>query len=243
MPGGQYVALSALRTRLHQLDTLADDLSNAQTSGYRGSRTAQVATGHQDFEGSLRSAVDGMAGPTRIDMTTGTINPTGRALDVALEGSGFFVVESRDGMEYTRNGHFQRAEDGTLVAADGAVVQGADGPITLGNGEPSIDDKGRVWSGAQMVGQLKVVNIPDPGAMTRGVGARLRATGQESGIEDIDPDELAVRPASLEASNVPMAEGLARLTSVARNFEALQRSISTMLNEVDGRFIDNMARR
>jgi flagellar basal body rod protein FlgG len=75
--------------------------------------------------------------------------------------------------------------------------------------------------------------------MRRGTGARLLANGQET----TEVDDVVLRPASLEASNVAMPEGLARLTSVSRNFEALQRSISTVLNDIDGRFIDQMARR
>lgn len=239
MPGGQYVALSALRTRMQQLDKLADDLANGHTSGYRGSRTIQEAVTRDEFEGALRSAVDTASGAVRIDMTMGTIEPTNRDLDVALEGEGFFVVETEKGLEYTRNGHFARSLDGTLVTSDGAIVQGEDGPIELGPGDARIDEKGRVWSGAANVGTLMIVSVPDPGAMQRGLGSRLLADGQET----TELDEFVLRPASLESSNVAMSEGLARLTMVSRNFEALQRAISTMLNDVDGRFIDQMSRR
>mgnify|MGYP000063307360 CR=1 FL=1 len=239
MPGGHYVALSALRTRMQQLDTLADDLANGHTSGYRGSRTIQEAVVRDEFDGALRSAVDTASGAVRIDMTQGTIEPTGRDLDVAIAGEGFFVIETGKGLEYTRNGHFARSIDGTLVASDGAIVQGEDGPIELGPGDARIDEKGRVWSGAANVGTLMLVTVEDPGAMVRGLGSRLLAMGQET----TEMDEIALRPASLESSNVGMSEGLARLTMVSRNFEALQRAISTMLNDVDGRFIDHMARR
>jgi len=239
MSGGHYIALSALRTRMQQLDQLADDLANAHTSGYRGARTIQEAVSRGEFDGILQSAVDTASGAVRIDMTRGTIQPSGRALDVAIEGEGFFVLETPEGLQYTRNGHFARAIDGTLVTADGAIVQGEDGPIELGPGDARIDEQGRVWSGAANVGRLKVVTVADPAALMRGQGSRLLNQGQE--VTELE--EFQLRPASLEASNVAMAEGLARLTSVSRNFEALQRSISTLLNDVDGRFIDQMARR
>jgi flagellar basal body rod protein FlgG len=239
MSGGQYIALSALRTRLQQLDQLADDLSNVNTSGYRGARSIQEAATREEFGTALRTAVDTVTGATRIDQAKGTIDPTGRDLDVAIEGEGFFVVETQKGLEYTRNGHFNRAIDGTLVTSDGATVQGVDGPITLGKGDSRIDHDGKVWSGTANVGQLLVVTVKDPGAMTRGTGARLLADGQET----TPVDDAVLRPQSLEASNVAMAEGLARLTTLSRNFEALQRAISTLLNDVDGRFIDHMSRR
>lgn len=239
MSGGQYIALSALRTRLQQLDQLADDLSNVNTSGYRGARTIQEAVARQEFGGALISAVDTAMGETRMDMQKGTIEPTGRDLDIAIENEGFFQVETPTGMEYTRNGHFARAIDGTLVTSDGAIVQGVDGTITLGKGDARIDANGNVFSGAANVGKVLVVSFKDPGALARGTGARLLAGDQEA----TPVDDPTFRPASLEASNVAMSEGLARLTNVSRNFEALQRAISTLLNDVDGRFIDNMARR
>lgn len=239
MSGGQYIALSALRTRMQQLDLLADDLSNVHTSGYRGGRTVQQALARDEFDGALRTAVDTAGGEFRLNMSKGTIEPTGRDLDVAIEGEGFFVVETPTGLEYTRNGHFARSVDGTLVTSDGAIVQGTDGPIELGSGDTRIDDRGRVWSGRANVGTLQIVTVPDPERMSRGTGSRLKANGQET----TEIDAFVLRPASLEGSNVAMPEGLARLTSVSRNFEALQRSISTVLNDIDGRFIDHMARR
>ena len=239
MSGGQYIALSALKTRLQQLDQLADDLSNVNTSGYRGARAVQEAATREEFGAVLSTAVDTVTGATRMDTSKGTIDPTGRDLDVAIEGDGFFAVDTKDGTEYTRNGHFNRAIDGTLVTSDGATVQGVDGPITLGKGDARIDKDGKVWSGTSNVGQLLVVAVKDPGAMTRGTGARLVANGQDA----TPVDGAVVRPGSLEGSNVAMSEGLARLTTLSRNFEALQRAISTLLNDVDGRFIDNMARR
>ncbi len=239
MPGSHYIALSALRTRLQQLDELAENLSNAGTHGYRGGRTIQRAANREEFDGLLQSAVDTSSGPTRIDPTYGTIAMTSRPLDVAIEGEGFFALETPRGVQYTRNGHFQRSLDGTLVTPDGSVVVGEDGPITLTVGEARIDADGRVWSGAAMVGKLVVMRVPDAGAMKRAEGSRLTADGQT--VEALET--VHVRPESLEESNVKTSEGLAQLTSVSRSFEALQRAIGMLLNDVDGRFIDHMGRR
>lgn len=239
MSGSQYIALSALRTRMAQLDQLSSDLANVDTAGYRTARTMQVAAKRREFADALGSAVDTASGPTRIDLTPGTIAPTGRPLDVAIEGDGFFVVESRGVTQYTRNGHFQRAVDGTLVSADGGVVQGEDGPIKLGAGEARIDDDGKVWSGNEQVGQLVLGSVKDPAAMQQGEGAFLLPGDQE--VETVD--DVRVKSGVLEQSNVLMSEGLARLTMISRSFEALQRSISMVLNDVDGRFIDQIGRR
>jgi len=102
-----------------------------------------------------------------------------------------------------------------------------------------VDSDGSVWAGDSKAGRLSVVKFADPGQLLRDSGSRLRALNQEA-----QPVEApAIRAGSLEQSNVSVAERLAELTTVARGFEALQRSISMLMNDVDGRAIDNLGRR
>jgi len=115
MAGGAYTALSGLRTRQEQLDRVAADLANVNTAGYKSERVTTIAAERADFSRALQSAVDVTPGPGRLDMRSGMITPTGRELDFALEGGGFFTVETPQGVRYTRNGQFDRRADGTLV--------------------------------------------------------------------------------------------------------------------------------
>src|SRR5262245_21577962 len=106
MSGIQYVALSGLRARVGELDRLAADIANVGTAGYKGERESRAAAVRETFGDALQTAIDATSGGTRIDMTAGAIAPTGRSLDVAAEGPGFFVVSTPEGPRYTRNGHF-----------------------------------------------------------------------------------------------------------------------------------------
>ena len=115
MAGGAYVALSGLRARADHLDRLAADIANAGTSGYKAERGTTSAAERPAFDRLLQSAIDVAPGPERFDLRNGSIAPTGRDLDVALEGPGFFVVQTDGGPRYTRNGHFERSADGTRV--------------------------------------------------------------------------------------------------------------------------------
>jgi flagellar basal-body rod protein FlgF len=239
MPGSQYIALSGLRTRMDQLDRLASDIANVGTSGYKGGRGTTAAAERETFNRSLQSAIDTTNGAQRLDMSDGALAPTGRALDVALDGAGFFVVDTPNGPRYTRNGHFTIDADRKLVTEDGLAVQGDSGAIQLGDGDIRVDTDGSVWNGQTKAGQLSVVTFADPGQLTRDQGSRLRADGQEA----TKVEAPIVHGGALEASNVSVAGRIAELTTVSRGFEALQKAISMLLNDVDGRAIDQLGRR
>ena len=142
MAGGYYTALSGMRARMNALDRVASDIANASTAGFKPERAGTVEARRQQFNAALEAAVDVVNGRPRLDMRPGPMASTGRPLDIAIEGSGFLVVDTPRGLRYTRNGHLSRRGDGVLVGEDNAAVQGAQGPIRLGSGETAIDPEG-----------------------------------------------------------------------------------------------------
>jgi flagellar basal body rod protein FlgG len=239
MSGSQYIALSGLRAHVDALDRLAADIANVGTAGYKGVRDARAAAHRDVFDAALQTAIDTTSGGTRLDMTPGALAPTGRPLDVALDSPGFFVVETPAGLRYTRNGHFTLNADRELVAEDGARVQGESGAITIGDGDVRIDQDGTVWAGSTKAGRIQVVDFPTPSQLVPEQGARLAPAGQTP----TPVDDPVVRGGMLEQSNVTVADRLAQLTTVSRGFEAMQKAISLLLNDVDGRAIDHLGRR
>jgi flagellar basal-body rod protein FlgF len=240
MSGSQYIALSGLRARVDELDRLAADIANVGTTGYKGERDARAAAERDAFDSTLQTAIDTTFGGRRLDMAKGAFATTGRALDVAIDGAGFFVISTPFGERYTRNGHFTVSADRKLVAEDGAEVQGTGGAITVEDqGEIRIDSDGTVWSGTTKSGQLTMVEFPNPGQLVHEQGARLRADGQTAA----PAANAVVRTGALEQSNVSVADRLAELTTVSRGFEALQKALSMLMNDVDGRAIEHLGRR
>jgi flagellar basal body rod protein FlgG len=238
--GSHYIALSGLRARIDELDRLASDIANVGTAGYKGERDTTAAALRPSFDQTLQSAIDTTFGGRRLDVTDGALATTGRPLDVALDGEGFFVIETPAGPRYTRNGHFTLDAERRLVTESGALVQGTSGPITLGDdGEIRIDADGTVWTGTTKAGRIAVVTFADPGALVRDQGAGLRADGQTAAPVTTP----VLRGGALEQSNVSVADRLAQLTTVSRGFEALQKAISMLMNDVDGRAIDQLGRR
>ena len=244
MPGGAYSALSGMQARLADLDRLASDIANVGTSGYKTERAATVAAERPSFRAVLDSAVDVTTGSTRLDFRPGTIGTTGRDLDAAIEGAGFFVVNTPSGERYTRNGSFMRRSDGVLTTSDGlpVVAEGTAQPpaqIKVGTGTISITADGTVKAGDVVAGKLKLVAFGSESDIERESGTRFRA---KPGVTPAVATPRIVG-GSLEQSNVTMVDRMVTLTEVQRTFEALQRGVSMLMNEIDARAIGELGRR
>ena len=241
MAGGTYSALSGLQTRLAQLDRIAADIANAGTAGYKTERVPTVEARRPDFGQVLQTAIDVAAAPGLIDFRDGQVQTTNRDLDVALDGRGFFEIETAQGPRYTRNGQFSRRPDGTLVTADGNVIQGdGDSPVVVGQGAISLEPDGSVRAGGVLAGKLKIVDFDDYVGLRREAGYFRAEAGT---TPTAAPALTRVLGGALEASNVQLPERMVQLTEVSRAFEALQRGITTLMNDVDGRAISELGRR
>lgn len=241
MAGGTYAALSGLRTRMEQLDRLASDIANAKTAGYKSERVTTNAAERPDFRRALQAAVDVTPGPGHLDFRPGSLEKTGRDLDFAIEGRGFFVVDTPQGPRYTRNGNFSLAADGTVTTADGHAVQTTTGPLKVGKvpGAITVTEDGTVSVGAQTAGKLRVVDFGDYTELQREELGRFRAPSTVSPADA----PATVRAGLLEASNVSVVDRMVALTEVARGFEALQRGLNILSTELDGRAISELGRR
>src|SRR4029434_1228840 len=135
-------------------------------------------------------------------------------------------------MRSTRAGNSTRRADGLLVTQDGDTVLGEGGEIQLGRGPVSISANGTVRSGAQVVGQLQVVDFAETD-LTRESGARFRAVdGAQS-----QPFDGSLVAGAVEQANVSAVDRMTALTEVTRGFEMMQRGVSVLLNDLDSRAI------
>ncbi len=248
MAGGAYAALSGLRSRMEQLDRLAGDIANAKTAGYKSERVTTQAAERPDFDRVLQAAVDVTPATGYLDFRPGSMERTGRDLDFAIEGRGFFVVDTPNGPRYTRNGHLSIATDGTLITADGhplqAVVPQGTTERTLKiddtSGPITVAGDGTVSAGSQTMGRLRVVDFDDYSTLEREELGRFRAPAT---LTPGEPANADVRSGLLEASNVSVVDRMVALTEVARGFEALQRGLNILHTELDGRAISELGRR
>ena len=240
MSGGAYSALSGMLTRIGELDRLASDLANVGTAGYKTERAARVAAerDRQRFRLALDSAVDVTDGGRRVDFRAGSLATTGRDLDMAIDGRGFFVITTPNGQRYTRNGSFTRRADGLLTTAEGEPVLGENGQIRLGPGKITADQDGTIRTGETIAGRLRLVDF-DESNIDRESGARFRAM---PGVKP-RPATGKVMGGSLEQANVGVVDRMVALTEIKRSFEALQRGATVLMNDIDGRAINELGRR
>jgi flagellar basal body rod protein FlgG len=244
MSSGAYVALSGLQARTEQLNRLAGDLANLGTAGYKAERgtTAAAERPVDAFSNALQSAIDVAEGPRALDLRPGAVTTTGRDLDLAIEGRGFFVVDTPEGVRYTRNGHFTRRADDVITTEEGYALLGDAGPLKLppGGGAITIGEGGQIMSGAAPIGKPQIVDFSQQDGLSRQEGALFRAGAGNVPKPVTDATLVA---GGIEQSNVSLVERMASLTEVTRTFEALQRGITILMNDLDGRAITELGRR
>lgn len=160
------------------------------------------------------------------DFAQGSIQRTGRALDVAFAEEGFIVAEDPANQPILlRNGSLHINADGRLTTASGWEIDGRDGPIqTIANAEdPHIDESGEVWQGDVSIGRIRAVAVDNPaGLVFDGAGWRLPADGSVQVAELADPE---LRPGFLEEANISPLTAMVTLIQITRAFEANQKAL------------------
>ncbi|XVJ69359.1 MAG: flagellar basal-body rod protein FlgF [Rhizobacter sp.] len=220
-----YLSMAGAKATMQRQDTLANNLANVSTVGFRAELQAFRAVPVQGSGASTR--VYALETTPGYDNAPGVITNTGRNLDVAAHGKSWFAVQALDGTEaYTRAGGFEVSSDGALVTRSGLPVMGDGGPIQVpANSEVSFGSDGTVSSTVNgrstAVGRLKLVT-PEA-ALTRGEDGLFRAAEG-----DLPADATArIQPSALEGSNVSPVETMVAMIAAARQFETQMKMLQT----------------
>jgi flagellar basal-body rod protein FlgF len=236
---GIATATAQLLAQSTRIDVLAANLAAVDTPGYRADRMTE-----QTFAALLLNRIDQShnavgtleIGPVNsrptVDLSAGPVEQTNRALDVAITGDGFFVVQAPDGVRYTRRGTFSQDSTGRLVSLEGWPVLGQQGPIA-GPGPLQITPDGQVISRGRPIGRLRIVGFPRGTEFTRAGGTYLVPPPGTAGQQVASPGLL---PGYLEGSNVDLTTTMTDLISASRSYEAAQRALTTQDNAL-GRLI------
>ncbi len=208
-------ALSALA---HQYETIAHNLANANTAGFKRRLSA---AGDSASEPAATGTAPATAGTDFVDFSQGRLVHTGRSLDVALSGKGFLVLETDQGERYTRNGTFQTNARGQLVDTQGRSVAGGGGPLmippTVSPMQVTIAADGRVLAAGAEIGKLRIVEFEDP-TVLRPVGGSAFEAPETAGPSPAT--ETTVHQRFQEGSNVEAVGELVALIQVTRLYEA-----------------------
>jgi flagellar basal-body rod protein FlgF len=243
MDSGYYAACAGLAAQTQALELVANNLANLGTAGYRG----QQATFRSLVAGSgtvawnpLNAAVNdfGVLGGSRVDLASGSLAATGNPLDLAVAGTGFFAVQSAEGVVYTRDGSFHATPSGQLVTAQGAAVLGEQGPITLPSGAVAVSADGTLSVDGAVVTRLRMAEF-SPGTSLRALGNALYAAPEGAALF---PASSSIRQGMIENSNVSTVEGVVELISIQRNAEMMQRALTIFDSQFNQTAVQDLPR-
>ena len=230
MENAQLVGLSRQIVLRRELDLIANNVANVETSGYKAQsllvkEQRLPPAADLEFRRSDRPVSFVLDDANRYDFRAGQMITTGNDLDVAIDGKGWFAVQTPQGERYTRNGSFALGPDGTLMTRDGNPVLTESGPLVLQPNETrlSIAADGTISTTQGVRGKLRVVDFASTGALKK-VGETL--------FEGTDPQAAALPrlvQGQIEKSNVRAVEQIARLIEVGRAYE----SVSSWMSKVD----------
>jgi flagellar basal-body rod protein FlgF len=223
-----YTSMTGAKHLFNRQAVLANNLANASTTGFRADLVAQRAVPTQG--GAPGARIFSLETTTGSDFTPGPMLATGRALDVAVQGSGWIAVQGFDGNEaYTRAGNLQVNVDGTLTLPNGLPVMGDGAPITVPAdaklqiaADGTISAKTANSPTVNQVGRIKLVN-PEASQMVKGLDGLFRTRNGEPA--DADPN-VRVADGTLEGSNVNVVEAMVGMIAAARQFEMQMKMLA-----------------
>lgn len=216
-------------------EIMTNNLANASTTGYK-----QDVTVVSNFGDLLKRRVDSFGlkddtaqvvvndDPTlaikqKTSFAKGNLAKTDIEFDFALDGNGFFVVSTPNGVRYTRNGSFTVDSDGILKTKDGAVVLGQKGPIKIQGNKFEVKEDGTILVNNQVIDKLMVVDFQDYGALVKEGATNFKLTRDVQPI----PANTRILQGFLETSNVNPIKEMVNMVNVLRSFEMSQKVLQS----------------
>lgn len=262
---GVYTAVSGAMAQSSRLDTIANNLANANTTAFKKDKQVfnEYVTAYEkmpdtmevprvpasvesfyDMNGGDKAFVDSAG--TYTNFSQGNLKSTGSTLDVAIEGKGFFEIMSPQGVRWTRNGSFQIDSTGRLVTKEGYPVlrEGTGDPaqrtIQLSDRNVTIAEHGGVYQGDNQVAKLSVVNFTDPDQIQK-QGNSLYKLKENSTVTPIASNEARLHQGFVEGSNVNVVEEMTDMITAQRLFETTQQAVKAF-DHMDEKLISGLGK-
>lgn len=245
---GLYLSASGMISSAYKQDVVANNLANSETVGFKRDvasfKERLTEAQHRRMPGRSNAMLEMLGGgifaqPTRVDTRQGEIEPTGNALDVAIEGDGYFAVKDKQGeSRLTRNGQFAVDRDGRLILSNGegqAVLDPKGQPIRLLPSVPAvIAQDGTITQDKQVTGRIGVFDVADRSKLTKKGGTLIAHPDQQ-----LIPGKGQLRSEFVERANVDPATELSELMETQRQLEAnanmiryQDQTLGRLVNEV-----------
>jgi len=233
---GMYRAVSGCVVQQERLDTASINMANANDIGYKAARLSVGSQGmsisHNDADHLVQ--VSGKF----IDFSEGARQNTNNKLDLALEGDGFFVVQTPKGTAYTRKGNFSLNAQKVLVNQDGLPILGQNGPVQIMGNDIRISTDGAIHVDGMAVDRLRLATFPKPYPFDTNSGSLFfpKAQGNGQAVQESQVQSVVVQQGQIELSNTDLMREMARLIEISTSYESCQKVIQTV-DEMDQKII------
>ncbi|NMB38072.1 MAG: flagellar basal-body rod protein FlgF [Firmicutes bacterium] len=242
---GIYTAASGMLVQGLRSAVLANNLANVDTAGFQRQETQVEAFPEMllmrqyknEYSPIGRLGTGAITADEQSLFSPGRIHTTGNALDTALVGSGFFVIDTPGQTSYTRDGRYTLNAGGWLVSLDGYQVRGENGPIYIGEGEVTINSEGTVFVDGIERDRLLIVDFPDPSTLIRQGDNRYHRT-EVGGVPF--RAQASVLQGSIEMSNVNVVREMVSLIEIQRAYEANQKVVQAY-DDTLGRIVNEIS--
>ncbi|MCB0350989.1 MAG: flagellar basal-body rod protein FlgF [Bdellovibrionales bacterium] len=260
---GIYSALSGAMAQNQRLETISNNLANANTTGFKKDKQAfheyvtanekppQVMTvpritasveSFYDMQGGDRAYVD--ARGTYSDHSQGALKNTGGPLDVAIEGKGFFEVLTPAGVRLTRSGTFKMDGDGRLVNSEGFPIlkEGANDPaqrlIQLSGKNVTVGYSGEIYDGDEQIGRLSVLEVDNKDVLQK-QGSSLFGLKANYEATPRAANDFKLHQGFIEMSNVNVVDEMTDMIQASRVFEATQSAVKAY-DQIDDKLVNQV---
>ncbi|HEY2545815.1 MAG TPA: flagellar hook basal-body protein [Candidatus Acidoferrum sp.] len=236
MDSGFYSAFTGLASRMDALDVVANNLANISTMGFKAQHEFYRSYSswlQPSLTTPINQAVNqyGVLGGASLDLSPGSFSPTGNDTDMALENSGFFTVQTKNGVRYTRAGNFSLNAQRQLVTNQGDTVMSEQGtilvPIQVPSGHLAVSPDGTISVDGTLVAKLKITDFAPNTALTM-EGNSYFVAPQDAAKPAA---QVSVRQGSLETSNADPVMGAVALIEVQRTAGLMEKALSIFHNE------------
>jgi len=228
---GIFSSGSGMMPRLMRLDVIANNVANADTVGFKKDNLfVQILKDGGVGQATGKGELAGLDVKEFTDFTEGSFRPTGNSLDLAIQGEGFFALETPQGVRYTRNGSFSVADNGELVNSSGYPVLGTAGHIEIQNAEKiqrndiTITKGGEMYIGKNLIAKIRLVTFSDMNTLQKTTGTLFMTDEKPSEVRASD-ENTTVRQGYLEESNVEALSEMVQMVELTRSFESDSRTM------------------
>ncbi len=241
-----YTAASGILTNQRELDIIGTNLTNIQTPGYKAERTVisafeqellTIQDAHKNEVLSQSMATSAIVDDVYTIYNTGIIEATGRTLDFAINGEGFFsVIDDEGNLSYTRNGGFQVDENQNLVLPGFGVVQGTNGNITINDINITVLEDGSIYNSQGVYVDTISIQVPSEGTEFEKLpNGMFSATGQ---MQDAGNNFTLIQ-GNLELSNVDMNLEMTKMIEAQRAFQSCSSALQ-IIDEMNSKAVTQL---